>query len=208
MSSGGLVCRVLAVLVGAGLLAGCGQLSPPEWTGQVCDALAGWVDGTKAAPGVTPTDLPATQQAQVAALRAAVEGLDRTRATLAEVGESPLDGGDAALARLRASVDTLHGALSANHAELVAANPYDAIPFTIALERSGRGLISLRAGLEEARTGFDADAALRGAAQASPSCQRIGFGTPPAGSGVPGPNGSPSGTPQPAPAATPTPRPA
>ncbi len=75
-------------------------------------------------------------------------------------------------------MQNLHTSLSTAAGEVDAANPQDPIPFTGVLERSSRGLIALRSGLEEAKTGFDGNAELRAAAQASPSCQRIGFGGP------------------------------
>jgi hypothetical protein len=163
-------------LVVVGLLAGCAQPSPPEWAGRVCTALVGWVEGANATATVTPTDLTATQQAQAAALGAAVDGLGRTGTALAEIGESPVDGGDAVLDQLRTTVQNQHAALSTALAEVAGANPHDPIPFTVILERSSRELISMRSGLDAARAGFDGNAALQAAAKASPSCQPVGFG--------------------------------
>ncbi|HLU59476.1 MAG TPA: hypothetical protein VKZ81_28785 [Pseudonocardia sp.] len=139
-------CTVAAL---AALAVACGGPAGPSeeavaWTNRVCDALSGFTRAATTGPQIDPADPVAAVQELDRYLAATSEELQRSLTALGAVGGSPVDGGDAYVARLEEALRGIRSGFDTAREQLAAVDVSNAEQLATAVPGAMAPLQELR----------------------------------------------------------------
>lgn len=164
--------RRVTITAAVGLLGtGCGGPDPAavEWSGRVCTALAGFTTTLGAQPQVPVTD-PGAVQAWSTWLTGTAGAVQGTIQQLDGVGPAPVDGGDAYVERLGATLGEIAAGLDTARRNVAGIDPADPRVATEALPAALAPLQQLGA-VADPTEGLSGE--LEAAFAAAPGCEAL-----------------------------------
>lgn len=177
--------RISTVAALAALVAGCGGAAAPReeavaWTDQVCGALSGFTRAATTSPRINPADPAAAVQELDRYLGATSGELQRSLTALDTVGASPVDGGDAYVARLEEALRGIQSGFDTARTQLAAVDVRDQAQLATAVPAAVAPLQELR-NLPAPTEGMRASEELGAASEQAPNCRALRSTTAPAG---------------------------
>jgi hypothetical protein len=118
---------------------------PVAWVDKVCGAVLTYTTPVLAQPQFDGADLPGIKQRLSDYLSASQTGLQQSRDQLAQVGASPVGGGDDTVARVTAGLEKLQGDIGGAKAKVDAADPANVAGFQAALDDTQKSLAQVTA---------------------------------------------------------------
>jgi hypothetical protein len=166
------------------LAAACGgsQADPRAvaWTDDVCSALTGFTTAATQQPDVDRADPVAAVQGMSRYLATTSDALQESIRALAEVGPSPVDGGDEYVGRLRDALTRIRTGFEAASAQLATVDTANRDALATALPAAIAPLQELH-NMPSPVEGLTATGALSTASEEAPNCRELRTASAPAG---------------------------
>jgi hypothetical protein len=182
MLMGGVAAALVLLATGCGGGAASGGADPAAvaWTDEVCGALTGFIKAVTDRPDVDPSDAVGAVRDVSGYLGSTTQQLQESLTALAAVGPSPVEGGDAYVARLRTALGGVLAGFEAAQTQLAAVDTSRPEAVATAVPAAVAPLQQLQ-NLPDPTEGLNADDEFRAAAEEAPGCRALRAVAAPAG---------------------------